>query len=138
MFSNLLVAIYNSIMQSIVKSIYLRLLATGAVLGFVFYVFWNMLFLLKGIIPPSIMYKLTGIPSPTTGMYRSFIGIIQMDYGAYITNNPFVIPFIILLLCTTVILATKLKKKQPFLISNSMGLSYLIILAISEIWMLIK
>jgi len=121
-----------------VKLIYLRLLATVTVLGFVFYIVWNMFFLLKGIIPPSIMYKLTGIPSPTTGMYRSFIGIIQMDYGAYITNNPFVIPFIILLLCTTVILATKFKNKQPFLISNSMGLSYLLILAISEIWMLIK
>lgn len=138
MFSNLLVAIYNSIMQSIIKSIYLRLLATGAGLGFVFYVVWNIFFLLNGSIPPSIMYKLTGIPSPTTGMYRSFIGIIQMDYKVYITNNPFVIPFIILLLCTTVILVTKYKNKQPLLISNNMGISYLLILAISEIWMLIK
>ena len=141
MFSNLLVAIYNSVMQSklsMIKLIYLRLLSTVTVLGFLFYVVWNMYFLLNGSIPPSIMYKLTGIPSPTTGMYRSFIGIIQMDYGAYITNNPFVIPFIILLLCTTVILAAKFKNKQPFLISNSMGLSYLIIFAISEIWMLIK
>ena len=120
------------------KLIYLRLLQTVAVLGFVFYVVWNMFFLLKGIIPPSILYKLTGIPSPTTGMYRSFVGIIQMNYGAYITNNPFVIPFIILLLFSTVILASKYKNKQPLLISNSMGLSYLLIFAISEIWMLIK
>lgn len=120
------------------KLIYLRLLATVTVIGFVFYVVWNMFFLLKGIVPPSIMYKLTGIPSPTTGMYRSFIGIIQMDYKVYITNNPFVIPFIILLLFTTVILGTKYKNKQPLLISNNMGIIYLLILAISEIWMLLK
>lgn len=121
-----------------IKLIYHRLLATITVLGFVFYIVWNMFFLQKGIIPPSIMFKLTGIPSPTTGMYRSLIGIIQMDFRVYIANNPFVIPFIILLLCTTVILATKYKNKQPLIISNNLGLSYLLILAISEIWMLIK
>lgn len=120
------------------KLIYLRLLATLTVLGFVFYVVWNLFFLLIGNIPPSILFKLTGIPSPTTGMYRSFIGIIQLDYKVYITNNPFVIPFILLLLSTAVILITKYKNKQPLLISNSMGLSYIIIFAISEIWMLIK
>jgi len=123
---------------SLFKFIYLKLLVTLTVLGFVFYFVWNMFFLVKGIIPPSILYKLTGIPSPTTGMYRSIIGIIQMDYRVYITNNPFVIPFIILLLFTTVILSTKYKNKQPLLISNSLGLSYLLIFAISEIWMLIK
>ncbi len=121
-----------------IKLIYHKVLVICALLGFIFYISWNMFYVSKGNIPPSIFYKLTGIPSPTTGMYRSFIGIIQMDYSAYITNNPFVIPFIILLICTTVILATKFKNNQPFIVSNSMGLGYLLILAISEIWMLIK
>ena len=97
-----------------------------------------MVYLLKGIIPPSIMYKLIGIPSPTTGMYRSYIGFIQMDNKVYITYNPFVVPFIILLSCTAVILAVKYIKRQPLLITNGIGLSYLLILVFSEIWMLIK
>jgi hypothetical protein len=141
MFSNLLAAICNSILQSwlnVFKLIYHRLLAAVTVLGFLFYVAWNMFFLLEGIVPPSIMYKLTGIPSPTTGMYRSFIGIIQMDYMVFITNNPFVIPFVLLLFRTAFILLTKFKNKQPLLISNNMGISYLSLLASSEIWMLIK
>ena len=121
-----------------IKLIYFRLLATVTIIGFAFYVVWNMFFLQKGIIPPSIMYKLTGIPSPTTGMYRSFVGIINMDYRVYINNNPFVIPFTILLLYTTVFLVSKYKNKHPLLINNRIGFSYLFILVISEIWMLIK
>lgn len=121
-----------------IKLVYHRLLALCAFLGFILYVGWNMFYVSKGNIPPSILYKLTGIPSPTTGMYRSFIGIVQMDYRVYITNNPFVIPFIILLLYTIVIIATKYKNEQPLRISNSMGLSYMLVFAISEIWMLIK
>ena len=107
-------------------------------MGFLFYACWNIFYLTCYKIPPSIFYKLTGIPSPTTGMYRSFIGFINMDKDAYFNNNPFVIPLIILLLITFTVLTKKYKDKQPLLISSRLGISYLLIFIISEIWMLLN
>lgn len=120
------------------KLIYYKFLVIVTLLGFISYVCWNVFYLSHGIIPASILYKLTGIPSPTTGMYRSFIGLITMNKDVYFSYNPFVIPFILLLLITGVVIVKRIKNRQPVLINNILGNSYLLIFVISEIWLIIR
>lgn len=121
-----------------IKLLYHKLLVIIALCGFIFYVCWNVFYISQGFIPASILYKLTGVPSPTTGMYRSFIGLINMDYETYIIYNPFVIPFILLLLITAVVIVKRIKNRQPVLINNILKNSYLLIFVISEIWLIIR
>ena len=140
MFPNVLATICFASMQSrltLLKLIYYRLLVFVTLFGLIFYICWNVIYVTHGKIPTSIIYKLTEIPSPTTGMFRSFNGIIKMRSDAYISNNPFVIPFLILIFYTGAVLATKYKNKQPLIIKNSLGVGYLVIMIISEIWMLL-
>ena len=120
------------------KLIYYRILAIFAVSGSMFYFCWNLFYIINGNVPPSIFYKMTGIPSPTTGMLRSFKGIIIMDIDTYFSNNPFVMPFLILLGYTFALLVIKIKNKRPLIIQNSLGIIFLLTLTMSEIWMLLK
>lgn len=109
-----------------------------ALVAFTFYICWNVYFLSLKQIPPSIIYKLTGIPSPTTGMFRSFVGLITLNKDTYFLNNPFLVPFLLILSITLYDILKKAIRKQPILISNSLGISYFIVLILSEFWMLIK
>ncbi|MGD9992377.1 MAG: DUF2752 domain-containing protein [Salinivirgaceae bacterium] len=115
-----------------------RTIAFLAIFSFTFYICWNVYFTFSKQIPPSILYKLTGIPSPTTGMYRSFIGLMTLNKNAYFSNNPFLIPFLLLLIITIYVIVKKAIRKQPVFISNNLGISYFAVLILSEFWMLIK
>jgi hypothetical protein len=115
-----------------------RTIAFLAIFSFTFYICCNVYFTITKQIPPSILYKLTGIPSPTTGMYRSFIGLMTLNKNAYFSNNPFLIPFLLLLIITIYVIVKKAIRKQPVFISNNLGISYFAVLILSEFWMLIK
>lgn len=70
------------------------ILRYSAIIAFGFYLLWNLYFLLNAQLPPSILYELTGIPSPTTGMYRSAIALVYLDLNGFLMNNPLVVLFI--------------------------------------------
>lgn len=121
-----------------IRELFNRAIAFLAIFSLAFYICWNIYFVFIKQIPPSILYRLTGIPSPTTGMYRSFIGLMALNRDAYFSNNPFLIPFLILLTITISIIIKKVIKKEPVFINNSLGISYIVVLSLSEFWMLLN
>jgi hypothetical protein len=76
-----------------------------------------MYFIVKGFLPPSILYKLTGIPCPTTGMYRSLIALFESDSFAFINNNPIVVFFLPLIFIILIDLLLKFNNKRTLKIS---------------------
>lgn len=61
------------------------------------YVAWNAWWLSGGVIPPSMLYGLTGIPSPTTGGTRSLLALLAGDWSASLRHNAMTVPLIGLL-----------------------------------------
>jgi len=56
---------------------FLRPLALAAFAG---YVLWNLFWLARGAIPPSILLYCTGLPCPTTGVCRSLLALRHGHY----------------------------------------------------------
>jgi hypothetical protein len=121
-----------------IREFFNKTIAFLTLIAFTFYICWNIYFLLLKQIPPSILYKLTGIPSPTTGMSRSLLGLLELNKDAYFSNNPFLIPFLLLLIITIYTILKKIIRKQPIFISSYIGISYFALLVFSEFWMLTK
>jgi hypothetical protein len=90
-----------------------NLLRYIGLLAFLFYLIWNMFYLSNAQLPPSILYKLTGIPAPTTGMYRSLCALAVSDINGFLMNNPVVILFIpILTLILLGLIASYYKRER--------------------------
>ncbi len=64
------------------------------------YLCWNVWFLAKGQVPPSMLRGLIGLPAPTTGGTRSFLALLQGHLTASLYYNPMTLPILALLLVT--------------------------------------
>lgn len=71
-------------------------LAAVAVSLFVAYCAWNLVWMLRGRIPPSLLTGVIGVPAPTTGMTRAWRALLQGDWTAAFLWNPFALPVSIL------------------------------------------
>ena len=98
-----------------------------------FYVIWNTIYISKKVIPPSILYNLTGVPSPTTGMFRSLKGLINLDSNAFLGNNPVVILFLLALLVVGIELTYKLYKKEKIVLNKKSSYFLFICLIFGEL-----
>jgi hypothetical protein len=66
-----------------------RTVRAAALTLFLFYLAWNALWIARGQLPPSILIWLAGIPSPTTGGYRSFHLLLEGRFRRSLLFNPF-------------------------------------------------
>jgi hypothetical protein len=104
-----------------------------ALFAFAFYLFWNLYFLLKVQLPPSILYKITGIPSPTTGMGRSLMAIIDFNLKGFLINNPMVILFIPILILILINLFISYCKRKKLIVKKHYTSALVIILFFGEL-----
>lgn len=96
----------------------IKILQFVGLFSLTYYTVWNIYFITNKEIPVSILYKLTGIPSPTTGMYRSITGLIHLDFGTFLENNPAVILFLFALMVVGIDLTYKSYKKEKIVLNN--------------------
>ena len=109
------------------------ILRYSALFAFAFYLFWNLYFLLKAQLPPSILYKITGIPSPTTGMGRSLMAIIDFNLKGFFINNPIVIFFIPILILILINLFLSYYKREKLIVKKQFTSALFIILFFGEL-----
>jgi hypothetical protein len=76
-------------MRAIVKRI--------AVVVFAGYVAWNVVWLSRGFLPPSLLNYFTGLPCPTTGCGRSLCALWAGDLLTAVLSNPFTLLYIALI-----------------------------------------
>jgi hypothetical protein len=86
--------------ESLTKHI-VRFAALGA---FVFYLAWNVAWMAHGRIPPSILRALGGVPSPTTGGYRSFVALCRGELVQSFLYNPLMLVYLLLLIYSMAVL----------------------------------
>jgi hypothetical protein len=105
-----------------------------ALMALALYLIWNLYFLLKAQLPPSILYKITGVPSPTTGMYRSFISLIYFDFYGFLQNNPVVIFFLPIVILILINLSVKYYKKEKLILKKQYSTALFLSLFFGEIF----
>lgn len=77
---------------------------------FIFYLLWNVVWLLNGRPAPSMLLGLLGIPAPTTGMTRALVSLSEGDWRQSLLWNPLAVPLLLLFVTT---LAWSLLKPRP-------------------------
>lgn len=86
-------------------------------LALIFYVSWNVFWLYKGHLAPSIVKYYFGIPSPSTGMTRSLIALGELDGRAFFLWNPMTLPLLAIFVLTLGIITFQWLRKMPLRIS---------------------
>src|ERR1700761_6262851 len=89
-------------------------LAWGA---FAFYVFWNVVWITSGRVPPSMLQAFTGIPCPTTGCTRSVLASFQGHWSEAFLWNPFTLVYGLLFAWSAAVLAAQLLKHRRLALS---------------------
>lgn len=72
------------------------------------YVAWNLYWLACGRVPPSILWKVTGIPSPTTGGTGSFLALLHGRWADSLRLNAMTLPIAALFSASLATLAWQL------------------------------
>ena len=103
------------------------------VLAFSGYFCWNVFWLSKGQVPPSIWLSITGLPCPSTGVFRSLKAAFAGNYLDFILYNPFTIPFLGLTIFSFYSIIRSWKAKQELLLPSYLG--YLWLITIVAAWL---
>lgn len=93
------------------------------------YGLWNLFFIIKGEIPPSIFKHFTGLPCPTTGGTRSFLCLCRGDWSNFFLYNPFTLFFIALMIVSAIVIVRRFLQKMPLRFPKWLAVSWLSILA---------
>jgi hypothetical protein len=93
------------------------------------YLVWNVYWLSRGRLPPSILLELTGVPVPTTGFTRSWISLFRGNWGDFFLWNPFSIPLVVLLVLSAASLGRSYLRGRPLLLEKPLAWGWLIVLA---------
>lgn len=72
----------------------MRPLVLLALFAFAFYVAWNAYWLSRGVLPPSILKGVLGVPAPTTGMTRSCRALLAGNPAEAVCWNAFTLPIL--------------------------------------------
>jgi len=78
------------------ESLINRITRSVALGAFIFYLVWNAAWIAAKRIPPSILREFAGIPSPTTGGYRSFVALSRGEFVQSFLYNPLMLVYILL------------------------------------------
>jgi Protein of unknown function (DUF2752) len=96
---------------------------------FVFYLFWNALWLVSGRIPDSILRAVTGLPCPTTGGTRSMIAMLHGQWIEAFLWNPFTPVYIALLVCSAAIIGRQVFRRERMVLNEWMVRAWIFSLA---------
>ncbi len=99
------------------ESLITRIARSVALGAFIFYLVWNGAWIAHGRIPPSILREITGIPSPTTGGYRSFVSLCRGEFVQSFFYNPFMLVYILLFCYSMVVLVRQRISRKPLVLS---------------------
>lgn len=108
----------------------LRHVALGAAL---LYLVWNIVFLSRGRIPPSILTGPTGIPSPTTGGTRAIRFLSQGDIEQSLQAHPLAVPIVLLYVGSLLALIVNFYRQRRIYLAKGWLIAWLILLGISWI-----
>jgi hypothetical protein len=111
-----------------------EILPRAAVLAGMFYLAWNVYFLGNGKLPPSILYHLTGVPAPTPGGVRAGVALLDLRILDSLRMNPFLVPFIVLLLLASVQIVRSAYTSGRWAMSPLLTKVWLVTLAIGWIY----
>jgi hypothetical protein len=78
------------------------------VVAFAFYLVWNIAWLARGRMPPSLWLYGTGLPCPTTGMWRSLLALSRGDVTGSLLFNPLTVVYLGLLVPSGIIIGHQL------------------------------
>jgi hypothetical protein len=81
-----------------------RIVRYAALGAFIFYLAWNVAWIAHGRIPPSILRAAGGIPSPTTGGYRSFVALCRGELVLSFLYNPMMLVYLSLFIYSMAVL----------------------------------
>ena len=90
-----------------------------------FYVAWNVVWLARGQLPPSILYEFTGIPVATTGLGRSIVAASNGEILSSIRWNAFCLPILALYAASMVVLVRHATTGGRLLLPGWMGRAWL-------------
>jgi hypothetical protein len=83
-----------------------------ALAAFLFYLGWNLHWILKKKIPPSILQSFTGIPCPTTGCTRAVLAALHGEWRSAFLWNPLTSIYLGLLLFSALWLGGQLAQRK--------------------------
>lgn len=86
------------------ESLIHRIVRYAALGAFIFYLAWNAAWIAHGRIPPSILRAVAGVPSPTTGGYRSFFALCRGELVQSFFYNPLMLVYILLFIYSMAVL----------------------------------
>jgi len=99
--------------------------------AFCLYLIWNFYWLSRGIIPPSIILEVFGLPAPTTGCMRSLVALMRGDIKDSIFWNAFLIPILFLLAASAVTLSKKIICGRPIILPYQLGRLWILVLGLA-------
>ena len=101
--------------------------------AFLEYLYWNIHWLSRGEVPPSILIGHFGIPCPTTGMTRSFLALLDGQWQTSLLWNPMTLPLLGVLAWTGFSLTKQLWQKEKPHFTKPLGLAWLSVLLLGQI-----
>jgi hypothetical protein len=99
--------------------------------SFAAYMAWNIVWLVSGKLPSSMLLAILGIPCPTTGLTRSLASLLHGDFRASLLWNPFTIPFLILLALSLHALSLAALRKKELLLPKWMAAAWYAVLVMA-------
>lgn len=94
-----------------------------------FYIAWNIAWVARGQVPPSILYELVGIPVSTTGGTTAVVALLRGDLAASLHANPLALPIVVLMLLTAALLLRQLIHRERLRLAPSLLRIWLALLA---------
>lgn len=89
-----------------------RVVRPFAIGAFIFYLVWNVAWILGGQIPPSILKSMLGLPCPTTGGYRSVLAFCEGNFAQSFLFNPMMPAYILLFVCSIAVLLRQMYNRE--------------------------
>lgn len=105
---------------------------------FAFYLGWNAYWLGRGMLPPSILKGVFGIPAPTTGFTRSCLALARGDVAASLRWNAFTVPIVTLYGVSFAVFLRGLVRRRRTVIPTWMVAAWAIFLAAAWITKLLQ
>ncbi|MFB6355076.1 MAG: DUF2752 domain-containing protein [bacterium] len=103
-----------------------------------FYLGWNVWWLSRGYLPPSILKYFTGVPVSTTGLTRS---VRSAWHGNFITSfywNPFTVPILFLFVFSIVYTLIRFYRRKEMVFPSYLAWSWGIVLVLAWVVKLLQ
>jgi Protein of unknown function (DUF2752) len=98
-----------------------QIIRYSAMIAFGAYIAWNVVWIAKGKIPPSILLSAFGLPCPTTGCIRSLHALCRGDLLHSFLFNPLTLVYLVLLVYTVLVLTVHMVHGERLVLRPCMG-----------------